>query len=147
MKQEILNRDQYYYDRFAPTLVSSAMFCYIIDSKRNKTVGQQRIHRQSSSVTNRPTSPGATYARSLSAAQTLLLTEVVTLLKLILVMPASNAASKHSFSALRQAKTFLRTTMNQFGLNHLMVLHIHKQITDDLNSKDVADYFVSDSEL
>ena len=35
--------------------------------------------------------------------------------------------------------------MNQFGLNNLMALHIHKQITDDLNSKDVADNFVSDS--
>ena len=87
-----------------------------------------------------------TYARSLSAAQKLLLSEVVTLLKLILVMPATNAVSERSFSALRRVKTFLRTTMNQDRLNHLMVLHIHKQITDDLNLKDVGNDFVSASE-
>ena len=56
-----------------------------------------------------------------------------------------NAVSERSFSALR-VKTFLRTTMNQDRLNHLMVLHIHKQITDDLNLKDVANDFVSASE-
>lgn len=37
--------------------------------------------------------------------------------------------------------------MNQNRLNHLMVLHIHEQITDVLNSKDVANNFVPDSEL
>lgn len=87
-----------------------------------------------------------TYARSLSAAQILLLSEVGTLLKLILVMPATNAVSERSFSALRRVKTFLRTTMNQDRLNHLMVLHVHKQLTDELNLKDVANDFVSASE-
>ena len=57
-----------------------------------------------------------------------------------------SAVSERSFSALRRVKTFLRTTMNQDRLNHLMVLHILKQITDDLNLKDVANDLVSASE-
>ena len=72
--------------------------------------------------------------------------EVCTVLKLILVMPASNATSERSFSALRRIKTYLRSTMGQERLNNLMLLHIHKEITDDLDLKDVATEFISGSE-
>ena len=51
--------------------------------------------------------------------------EVIKLAKLILVMPATNALSKHSFSALRRLKTWLRTTTDQFRLNNCMTLHVH----------------------
>ena len=37
--------------------------------------------------------------------------------------------------------------MNQDRLNHLIVLRIHKLITDDLNSKVIANNLISDSEL
>ena len=50
------------------------------------------------------------------------ISEVVKLLTLILVMPATNAVSERSASALRRVKTYLRTTMHQDRLNHLMVL-------------------------
>ena len=72
--------------------------------------------------------------------------EVCTVLKLILVMPASNAISERSFSALRRTKTYLCSTMGQERLNNLMLLHIHKDITDDLDLKDVATEFISRSE-
>ena len=58
-------------------------------------------------------------------------------------MPASNATSERSFSALRHIKTYLRSTMGQERLNNLMLLHIHKEITDDLDLKDVATEFIS----
>ena len=61
-----------------------------------------------------------------------LLSEVVKVLSTILVMPATNATSERSFSAFRRIKTFLRTTMHQARLNHLMLLHIHKDLTDKL---------------
>ena len=72
--------------------------------------------------------------------------EVCTVLKLILVMPASNATSERSFSALRHVKTYLRSTMGQERLNNLMLLHIHKELTDDLDLKDVVTEFISGSE-
>ena len=68
------------------------------------------------------------------------------MLKLILVMPASNATSEHSFSALQRVKTYLRCTMCQERLNNLMLLHIHKELTDNLDLKDVATEFISGSE-
>ena len=75
-----------------------------------------------------------------------LMSEVCMLLKLILVMPATNAVSERSFSALRRIKTFLRTTMTQCRLNNLMVLNVHKGHCEKLNLVDVANTFVAGSE-
>ena len=61
-------------------------------------------------------------------------------------MPATNAVSERSFSALRRVKTYLRSTMKQTRLNHLMILHVHKDITDSLNLNDIGNEFVRCSE-
>ena len=50
-------------------------------------------------------------------------------------MPATNSTSERSFSALRQLKTYLQNTMSQEQLSSLMVLHVHKNITDALDMK------------
>ena len=57
-------------------------------------------------------------------------------------MPASNAMSERSFSTLRRVKTYLRSTMRQDRLNYLMILHVHKERTDALDLKEVANEFV-----
>ena len=75
-----------------------------------------------------------------------LIAEVCTIMKLILVMPATNAMSERSFSALKRVKTNLRSTMNQDRLNHYMILHVHKELTDALDLKEVANEFVCGSE-
>ena len=48
------------------------------------------------------------------------------LLQLLLVMPATSATAERSFSSLRHVKTYLRTTMKQERLNHLMMIYIHQ---------------------
>ena len=63
------------------------------------------------------------------------MSEVMIAVKLVLIMPATNATSEHSFSALRRVKTYLRATMGQERLNHVMLLHIHKARTDVLKTK------------
>lgn len=75
-----------------------------------------------------------------------LLSEVVKLITLVLVMPATNASSERSFSALRRVKTYLRSTMTQSRLNHLMILHVHKEHTDKLDLIKVACDFVQNNE-
>ena len=55
------------------------------------------------------------------------------------VMPATNAMSEKSFSALRFVKSYLGSTMGQERLNNLIVLHIHSNRTDSLNLIDVKD--------
>ena len=34
---------------------------------------------------------------------------------------------------MRRIKTYLRSTMSQERLNHIMILHIHKELTDTLD--------------
>ena len=57
--------------------------------------------------------------------------EICTLARLILVMPATNAVSEHSFSAMRHLKIYLQSTMHQSRLNHLMLLNINKEKIDN----------------
>ena len=71
------------------------------------------------------------------------MSQVSKLVKLLLVMPATNAGSERSFSAVRRIKTYLRSTMSQQRLNHLMLLHVHKSETDALNLVDVANDFIA----
>ena len=86
------------------------------------------------------------FFKTLTPAKQDLLSEVCTLLRLLLVTPASNAVSKRSFSALRRVKTYLRSTMNQERLNHLMMLHIHRELTDQLNLVETANEFICGNE-
>ena len=74
------------------------------------------------------------------------LSEVVKLVELILVMPATNATSERSFSALKRVKTYLRASMKQQRLNNLMLLHAHKELTDKLDLVACANDFVSANE-
>ena len=64
-------------------------------------------------------------------------------LNLILVIPATNAVSERSASALRRVKT---STMTQVRLDNLLILRVHKRIADDLDIAACLNEFVSDSE-
>ena len=78
--------------------------------------------------------------------QHLLMPQVVKVVKLVLLMPATNAVSERSASAMRRIKTYLRSTMTQCRLNNVMVLHIHKHLTDNLNYIKILNEFTSAKE-
>ena len=86
------------------------------------------------------------YIQKMSVSERQLTAEVSNLLQLLLVMPATNAISERSFSALRRVKNYLRSSMTQERLNHLLLLHAHKQLTDLIDLIAVANDFVSLSE-
>ena len=67
---------------------------------------------------------------ALLAMQRKLLGAVVRLFQLLVTLPATNATSERSFSALCRIKSYLRSTMSQVRLNHLMILHYHQEMTD-----------------
>ena len=74
--------------------------------------------------------------------------QVFVIMNLLLVLPATNATSECSFSALRRVKTYFRSTtcMTQKRLNNLMILHIYKTEVDSLDIKAVVNEFVSAKE-
>ena len=95
------------------------------------------------STTNITSTGAPTTTSNDMITECLLYSMVVQLVKLILVMPATNAISERSFSALRHMKTWLRSTMQQSRLNWYMILHIHKELTDALDLNKVANEFAS----
>ena len=80
--------------------------------------------------------------KRMSAAEKSLLSEIVKSVRIFLVVPATNCASERSFSSMRRVKTYLRSTMLQKRLNALMILHVHKHYTDNLDLKDIARDFI-----
>ena len=64
-----------------------------------------------------------------------LFSEVLTMLQLYYVLPAS-------FLSLRRLKTYLRTTVTQTRLNNLVILHGHKDMSDPLDAREIAREFV-----
>ena len=87
------------------------------------------------------------YLRTLTEDQCAFFSEVNHLAKLILVMPASNAASERSFLTMRKIKNYLRSTMGQVRFNDLMILNIYKEEElDALDLTDIAKEFVQNKQ-
>ena len=80
--------------------------------------------------------------KGLSEGEKLRIGEVVKLLKLAIVMPATNAVSERLLSVMRCLYTYLRTNMSQNRFNSLMVLHVHKEKTDALKLLNLVNEFV-----
>ena len=59
--------------------------------------------------------------------------------------PLYQCSSERSASALHRVKTYLITTMGQSRLNHLMILHIHQERTDELSVESCLNEFVAGS--
>lgn len=72
-----------------------------------------------------------------------LFSEIETIIRLILVMPATNAVSERSFSNLRRVKSYLRSSMSQTRLNHLMIMHTYQEETDALRLVDIGNQFIN----
>ena len=72
--------------------------------------------------------------RNLSKPSRIIISEVYKLAKLIVVAPATNATSERSFSSMKRIKTYLRATMTDNRINHIMVLHVHKDKKLDIDA-------------
>ena len=68
--------------------------------------------------------------------------EVYKFAKLIMVMPATNSTSERTFSLLKLIKTYLRSTMTQSRLNHLMILIAYRNRLEEMDLRKVASIFV-----
>ena len=78
-----------------------------------------------------------------SLTQSMVEMGVCKVFQLLIIMPATNSTSEWSFSALRRIKSYLRSSMSQARMNHLMMLHYHQAYADSLDMKQVANEFIS----
>ena len=81
--------------------------------------------------------------QKLDIIKTMLAAEVIKLVNVILVLPATNVVGKRSFSSLKRIKTYLPSATANNRLNHLLILH--KLLTDRLDLTKVVDEFVERS--
>ena len=72
--------------------------------------------------------------------------EALKLVKLLLIIPATNATSERSFSTLRRVKSYLRSSMKQSRLNHLITCNTYKEELYQLDLKAIANSFVHGKE-
>ena len=79
----------------------------------------------------------------MSPSERQLIAEVSNLLQPFLVMPSTNTISERMFSALRRVKNYLHSSMTQERLNYLLVLHVHKDLTDCMDMIEIAIDFVA----
>lgn len=86
------------------------------------------------------------YLQSLSVDQLTFFNQVCHIVRLIIVMPATNAVSERSFSTMKRIKSYLRNTIGQVRLNNLMILNIYKEELDKLDLRVVANDFVAANE-
>lgn len=84
--------------------------------------------------------------RTKSKEVRLLFKEVERLFHFLLVVPASSSTAERSFSALKRLKSYLRTTMSQERLNHVTLLHVHKDLLDSVHIGKITAEFVSRKE-
>ena len=71
-----------------------------------------------------------------------MLSNIHKLMLIFLTVPITTATAERSFSALRCIKTYLRNSMTQQRLNHCLILHVHREKTDNLNLTEVAQEFI-----
>ena len=74
------------------------------------------------------------------------LSEVYKLLRISLTIPVTTATAERSFSFLRRLKTFIHSTIGQPRLNHVLLLHVHKERTDTIDILKIATEFTSTNE-
>lgn len=75
-----------------------------------------------------------------------MLKKVHKVIQLYLTIPLSSATAERAFSKLRRLKSYLRSTMTQKRLNHVIPLNTHKEQLDEICIHDIAKEFVSRNE-
>uniref|UniRef100_H3A1E8 DUF4371 domain-containing protein n=1 Tax=Latimeria chalumnae TaxID=7897 RepID=H3A1E8_LATCH len=86
------------------------------------------------------------FLRSFTLPQRQVLSEVCTLVNLILSLPAANAVCERSLCTSQRLRNYLRATRSQDRQGHLMLLHVHEHLTDNLDLKEIANTLVSASD-
>ena len=69
--------------------------------------------------------------------------EVVKLFQIAATIPVSTASNERFFSVLKRVKTYLRTTMGDDRLTHLMLMAVEPAVVKSLDPDELANDFAS----
>ena len=83
------------------------------------------------------------HLESLHPTKCTLRPNLLTIVHLILINPATSCNPERSFSVARRIKTWLRSTMTTKRFNNLSILSIHKEVADSINLVNIGNEFAS----
>ena len=83
------------------------------------------------------------HLESLHPTKCALIPNLLTIVHLILINPATSCTPERAFSVAQRIKTRLRSTMTTKRFNNLSILSIHKELTDSINLVDIGNEFAS----
>ena len=83
------------------------------------------------------------HLESLHPTKCALIPNLLTIVHLILINPATSCTPERSFSVARRIKTLLRSVMTTKRFNNLSILSIHKELTDSINLVNIGNEFAS----
>lgn len=69
--------------------------------------------------------------------------QVDKLIRIYMTSPVTTSSVERSFSCLRRLKNYLRSSMTQVKLNNVMLLHVHKTLTECLDEEQIAKEFIN----
>ena len=75
-----------------------------------------------------------------------LILNIMRIIKLLLISPATSCSSERSFSTARRLKSWLRPTMTSQCFNGLALLNVHQECTDQLDLMEVGNEFIDQNE-
>lgn len=67
------------------------------------------------------------------------------LIQVALTIPISSASCERSFSVMRRIKTWLRTVMTNDRFTNLSLLHIERDLSNNINPEEVLNIFAQKS--
>ena len=79
-------------------------------------------------------------------SEKLLVPNIVTICKLLLVNPATSTTPERSFSSGRNIKTWKRSTTKAKRFNALSILYIYKELTDKIDLVEIGNEFAEKHE-
>ena len=77
----------------------------------------------------------------------LLFPELLKIIQLFFTIPVTSCTAKRSFSSLRRLKTYLRSVTTKKRLNHIAILHCHRDQISALNLQQLCNNFISRNEI
>ena len=83
------------------------------------------------------------HLESLHPTKCTLIPNLLPLIHLILINPATSCFPERCFSVARRIKTWLRSTMTTKRFSNLSILSIHKEVTDSINLVNIDNEFAS----
>ena len=90
-----------------------------------------------------PESSSKYFLDILQHLESALIPNLLTIVHLMLINPATSCTPERSFSVARRIKTLLHSIMTTKRFNNLSILSIHKELTDSINLVDIGNEFAS----